>query len=351
MKQLYKLIPSKWKIYIKYFIEKKVKLEVTKDQPKIIVVFAADYGNLGDVAITSAQIKFLETVFPNHSIIPLYTKELYRMLVPVKKVLNPQDIITLIGGGNMGDIYEGFEENRRKIIQFFPGNKIVSFPQTIDFSKGTKGVNSLKKTVNIYSKHRNLHLVARESISYNTMKDNFKKNKIYMVPDIVLSLNKSEPTFKREGIILSLRNDSEKNLSNEQKKLLIKLIEDRYTDIKYMDTHIGDNNFSKDLAEKELNKIWNGFKSAKVVITDRLHGMIFCAITKTPCIVLPNSNHKISCTYNDWLFDLNYIKFIEKYDDEVILNSIQELYNYDAKFDKGFNVTNKYNALIEALKI
>ena len=28
----------------------------------------------------------------------------------------------------------------------------------------------------------------------------------------------------------------------------------------------------------------------KVVVTDRLHGMIFCAITGTPCVVFSNYN-------------------------------------------------------------
>ncbi|MDK8210749.1 polysaccharide pyruvyl transferase family protein, partial [Bacillus subtilis] len=56
--------------------------------------------------------------------------------------------------------------------------------------------------------------------------------------------------------------------------------------------------------------IWSKFKAAEVVLTDRLHGMIFCAITRTPCIVFNNYNHKIESSYNDWLKDLKYIKFI-----------------------------------------
>ena len=39
------------------------------------------------------------------------------------------------------------------------------------------------------------------------------------------------------------------------------------------------------------------FQKSELVITDRLHGMIFCYITKTPCIVMPNNNHKILMTY------------------------------------------------------
>ncbi|MFB8735822.1 polysaccharide pyruvyl transferase family protein [Bacillus sp. SL00103] len=35
------------------------------------------------------------------------------------------------------------------------------------------------------------------------------------------------------------------------------------------------------------------YVKAQVVVTDRLHGMIFCAITKTPCVVLRSFDHKV----------------------------------------------------------
>lgn len=37
------------------------------------------------------------------------------------------------------------------------------------------------------------------------------------------------------------------------------------------------------------------FRECELVITDRIHGMIFAAITGTPCIAL--SNYKIKGTY------------------------------------------------------
>lgn len=52
------------------------------------------------------------------------------------------------------------------------------------------------------------------------------------------------------------------------------------------------------------------FASAKLVITDRLHGMIFAALTQTPCIVLGNYNHKVKGTY-EWLQELPYICFAD----------------------------------------
>ena len=50
---------------------------------------------------------------------------------------------------------------------------------------------------------------------------------------------------------------------------------------------------------------------ARLVVTDRLHGMILSLVAGTPCLVLPNSNHKIRQTWKDWLLDVPQLKFIE----------------------------------------
>lgn len=348
--QLKAKLPLKLKIYLRYQLSKKSEISISKDTAKVIVALAADYGNLGDVAITNAQINFIRDAFPNHQILPIYLDEINSLLIPLKKRLNPDDVITIIGGGNMGDLYEGFEEYRRSIIKFFPNNKIVSFPQTIDFSETDEGTTSIRKSIKVYSGHKNLHIFAREPQSYEKMKTCFKDNKVYIVPDIVLYLNKIEPKLNRNGIIFSLRDDSEKKISNNKQKQLIDSVIKTYTDVKFLDTHIGDHNFAKEMGDAELDNILNSFKSSKVVITDRLHGMIFCAITKTPCVVLPNSNHKISGTYNYWLSDLPYIQFVEEFEETKILNVINHLHEMDLDQCKSLELDSKYIPLLEALR-
>ena len=49
---------------------------------------------------------------------------------------------------------------------------------------------------------------------------------------------------------------------------------------------------------------------ASIVLTDRLHGMIFSAITGTPCVASSNYNHKIKESY-EWIKYLPYIKYAE----------------------------------------
>lgn len=40
------------------------------------------------------------------------------------------------------------------------------------------------------------------------------------------------------------------------------------------------------------------FAKYKMIITDRLHGMIFSILSNTPCLALDNSNHKVSGVYS-----------------------------------------------------
>jgi len=47
-------------------------IKFDKKKNKAFVLMAAQYGNLGDVAITIAQIEFLERLLPNYEIYPIY---------------------------------------------------------------------------------------------------------------------------------------------------------------------------------------------------------------------------------------------------------------------------------------
>ena len=59
-----------------------------------------------------------------------------------------------------------------------------------------------------------------------------------------------------------------------------------------------------------VRKKMQEFSDAELVITDRLHGMIFSALTGTPCVVFSNYNHKVKGTY-EWIKYLPYIRYVE----------------------------------------
>ncbi|KYC62632.1 hypothetical protein B4098_3263 [Heyndrickxia coagulans] len=61
-------------------------------------------------------------------------------------------------------------------------------------------------------------------------------------------------------------------------------------------------------------KMLHRIGSRKLVITDRLHAMIFSIITRTPCLVFGNSYGKAKHSYTDWLSGLNFIQYTDKQD-------------------------------------
>lgn len=321
------------------------RFNTKKNVKKIVVALAADYGNLGDVAITYAQTEFLKKQFPDYEVLDFPINETFTSIKALKKIINKQDIITIVGGGNTGDMYDDIEYCRQFIIKQFPMNKIISFPQTIDFSDTESGRKALKRAIEVYGCHKDLTLSAREDISFKKYKEYFPSNKVLFLPDIVLSLNEESPVFDREGITLCLRSDGEKRIDRLQEKLLIEKLSESYN-IKYYDTHINRRNLSVKEREFELEKIWTAFKKSRIVITDRLHGMIFCAITKTPCIALDNSNHKISGVYNAWLENLGYIKMIKEYDLVEMQTYIELLWNFDSEKYESPQLLEKFKTLV-----
>lgn len=72
--------------------------------------------------------------------------------------------------------------------------------------------------------------------------------------------------------------------------------------------------------------------SAKLIITDRYHGLIFSQITSTPVIVIRSNDHKLSSGVNWFSPDIfkNNVTFA---------NSLDEAYNIAEKILQKENIT------------
>lgn len=321
-------------IHFKEINEKKKFIKVIKnkrDLKKAWILDAPHYGNLGDQAILMAESKFIKDNFSDYELVISYLNKYDKYIDDLKKYIKSNDIIFLNGGGNFGDYYKNAEKIRRNIIEKFPNNKIVLFPQTIYFSENEEGEKELLKSISVYTKHKNLMLIAREKISYNIMLEKFKQNKIILTPDIVMYLQKQNEINERRGALFCCRNDLEGILSQESKDYLYDCLQNSFESVYVIDT-IGRNNF--EAVESKLNE----FRNSELVITDRIHGMVFAAITGTPCIALSNYNYKVIGTY-EWIKHLDYIKFTDNVGE--VPKLIEELKNikttnYSNEFTKKY---------------
>ena len=148
------------------------------------------------------------------------------------------------------------------------------------------------------------------------------------------------------------RNDNENKINQTRKQEIIDLLTLKYKELLYFkDTHVGKVSITENEREKYLSEIWNTFKKSKVVLTDRLHGMIFCVITGTPCIVFPNSNGKIESTYYTWLKNYKNIKLIsEDFSNEDIINNIEYFLKNENIEDNVINFDIKYKKIEEVIR-
>lgn len=324
-------------------LKQKLKKSTTS---RIFLIGTPLHGNLGDHAIAFAEKMLIVENLKKYELIDIQFNAVNQSIKVMKNLINKEDILILNGGGNFGIEYFEEEELRRQVILNFQMQKVILFPQTIYFGDSDQGKEELKKSKSIYNAHPNLALVAREKKSYEIMRREFSNNKVLLTPDIVLYLNQSNPVAKRNDILLCFRKDVESILNDEIKEELIRNISLKRNVI-VTDTVV-DYSIKKSKREKELFYIWALFKSSELVITDRLHGMVFAAITSTPCIVISNYNHKVKGTY-DWIKHLPYIKFVENPNN--VLGHIDELLSLSSRelaYDNGFAL-DYYNAIITSI--
>ncbi len=324
-----------------------------KSEKRNIFIVASPYhGNGGDIAIAIAQKKILQDNFPNDNIYDVDGKEYFIHYKAIKRICKPKDLFTFIGGGNFGNQYMLEESTRRHLVEHFPNNKIVMFPQSIYYVNGETGEKEKRITHDIFANHNNLIMSARDKYSFEMMKEYFPEHRVILVPDIVLylepqntSLNDSlsqsslradeigitiQNNNNRKGALICLRKDLEGILSESQKIQIESKLKTLFSKITNTDTWV---DYKKIKTEREtlLNSKLREFASSELVITDRIHGMIFATITGTPCIVLSNYNHKVKGAY-EWIKDFGYIKYA---------NDVDEVLKYLDEF-QGEDLENRY---------
>jgi len=150
--------------------------------------------------------------------------------------------------------------------------------------------------------------------------DNLRKT-----DDIVLYLDMSQPRRERKGVLLCIRSDNESAFSVEKRLTYLRNVSTDLPNSLKVDTHIGRDGLAIQERERELVELLESFKRAEVVITDRLHGMIFSAITATPCVVLQSNNHKIKATCDTWLRPFEHIRLQKDLSAEETVRAVAHL--------------------------
>ena len=293
-----------------------------------------NHGNMGDQAIAIAEEKILKD--NNISFMEFNHNECVFGKKIIDRIIKSKDVILIQGGGYIGDLWMDDQNVFLDIISTHYKNKIVVFPTSI-FFKDKSNIIEFKKRI---KKCKDITIFIREKESLERMKSYDLIDSCKYVPDIVTYLQYQSPNLKRENkVVLCLRDDKEKVIGIEEEKLIIDYLQRKGYEIRKIDTVIPESVNNK-TRNKKLNELIKNFLTAKFVITDRLHGMLFSTITSTPCISLDNISKKVSATYK-WLEYLGYIKNssmndIDLYKEiEILLSNDEAVYDNE-KLDKYY---------------
>ncbi|MCH1865996.1 glycosyltransferase [Nocardioides sp. CFH 31398] len=284
-------------------------LEVSR--PVAVVALAADYGNLGDLAITRAQVRFLAGSLPDHEVVEIPISETLEALSDLK-ALGPEDVVTLIGGGNTGDMYDDIQFLRQKVVAASRRARVISFPQTIDFSSTAFGQITRRQAARLYRRHGRLLLVARDERSSGLVARQFPRVPAALGPDVVLTEARLSgiDSGPRAGVLAVLRDDQERSIDSPR-QLVLETVTGAGLAIETTDTHIHGREWEPEQRERILSEFLARYHAARVVITDRLHGMIFAVITGTPCLALDSKTGKVGHFYRTWLEDVPYVSLFD----------------------------------------
>lgn len=284
---------------------------------KVCILGTPTHTNIGDSAIVLAEKRFLQFCgIEEKRIVELTASQLRQGQDFLAKHIGKRYLLCWPGGGNMGNQWMGEESMRRNVMACFPDNPTIIFPQTIYYTPDEVGQLEQKQSVPIYNGKKNLILAAREQTSHEIMSQLYPDTTLLFIPDIVLSATME--TFgvelgDRNSVLLCMRSDAERSMTDEDRASVESILREQGLSFRKTDMHCEGAVTRENRFERVREKM-REFASAKLVITDRLHGMIFSAITGTPCIVFSNYNYKVRGTY-EWIKYLPYIRYAETVED------------------------------------
>lgn len=286
---------------------------------KVFLIGTPEHSNIGDAAITLGEIAFFEKYYPEHLIIQLSTYNFEKWYAQIAAFVGIKDILFLQGGGNLGNRFLVEEKVRRRVIADFPNNQIVIMPQTVYFDDTLDGHKQLQLSKEVYNMHSNLTIFLRGKESLSMAKNYFPNANCYDAIDMALNV-KFNCNIERNGILLCIRDlDDESGFDEVSYNKVIGTVfaidpnAMKTKNINQDDIHANIYaTMRREVVEEELKK----FASHKVVVTDRLHGLIFAIITNTPCVLMSAYNQKIKEFYQ-YFKDSNAIFFIDKNIDKI----------------------------------
>lgn len=309
---------------LRHIIDSEIKPLITDSY---YLADAPYYHNIGDVLIWQGVCDFCKTL-PGKN---LGTSNIATFLFPD---LPSDTTILLMGGGNFGDLWRIFQNFRLEVVRRYSHNRIVMFPQSVWYED--KSLILHDKAV--FSTHHDLHLCARDQISYDFMKENFPECDIILVPDMAFFIDKALlQKYQRKtkpGRKLYLRRldkefdeDTSLKLDNQdyevhdwpsfEKKDKFIWLSERLQGLSYRTRYsqllssaaaqLADSFSQIAIRHRLVRKGMSFLAPYSEIVTTRLHTMILATLLGKKVEFIDNTTGKLSAFAETWLSDLNSV--------------------------------------------
>lgn len=315
IKILSRILPLKLRLEIskaqrRFWFRKRIsKIVASRDGGRMFFVLnIPSHGNMGDQLIAYAIEKLMAEQFPLMRTEFFTTGELECGVKLLAPAIKPDDIIFITGGGFLGDIYPDEERRFHDIMRLYGSNKIILFPQTFTYDVNGE---TMRCAIDAQQCCDNLVIATREQKSYEIIKTHFTRATVLLMPDVATHLNFSYSRGKRDGILICSRSDKEMTgESAEMFSVVNDWTAQNRIKVAHFDTQV---NYavSSSMRKGEIDKIIDKVSRARLIITDRLHGMIYAIITGTPVIAIDNSTHKVSGAVYSWFKGIPYVRLCQ----------------------------------------
>lgn len=291
---------------------------------KTVLVLSPQYVNYGDHLIAFSETEFFKKQY-GISVLDLnYTFFDLWKTYAVKKV-STDAVVWVTGGGYIGDLWPESHQMVENVIDAFPFNKIVFAPQTTYYSDVES--DEAKRFVQKVNDHGQCVFFAREKNTYALLKRMGISS--VLAPDFGLLLqNDFALNDGADYISFCFREDQERLLSSAARTMLETALAEYqlpFHDVLMAKQHREIPAWSRKMF---IHKKMREYAKSLVTVTDRLHCMVFCALTGTPCVVMDNKSKKISGVY-EWMKGLSYVKLVNV--PEEIPDAVKEVLAFSDK--------------------
>jgi len=303
-----------------------LRAELLEARSPVALLDFPNHGNVGDSAIWLGQRRLLREL----DLPVAYASSAAAFdTTALERRVGTSGTILLLGGGNFGDLWPRHQRFREMITDRYPAARIVQLPQSLFFAD-QGAIDQARAT---FAEHVDFHLFYRDD-STDDLADAISGGRATRCPDTALALELERTREPDLDVLFLLREDHERldgsplpeaelselkwrvadwphdpfSAPREATRVIVSFTARRERLRRELLTVAGGRKLTGDLASRHWDALAHRrldggldlLSSARVVVTDRLHGHILCLVAGIPHVFLDNSYGKVSAFSRTW---------------------------------------------------